>query len=160
MVEFEAAKIDAGLPIFNYAVGYDLTNSEPLMYEKYPGSINDVSQLQFMVEKVKGYGYKNIGFILDRGYFSKENLRFMDNNGFIIMVKGCKEFISEQVRKQPLKMIGKIRLLNSEYTEKQFTRLCIQQTQRKDMSIFIIVLRRLQGNGQDWKKVFRKCRVI
>ena len=30
-------------------------------------SINDVSQLQFMVDKIKGYGYKNIGFILDRG---------------------------------------------------------------------------------------------
>lgn len=102
MVEFGAAKVDTGLPIFNYAVGYDLNNSEPLMYEKYPGSINDVSQLQFMVEKVKGYGYKNIGFILDRGYFSKENLRFMDSNGFgfIIMVKGCKEFISDQIRKQ------------------------------------------------------------
>ena len=102
MVEFGAAKVDTGQPIFNYAVGYDLNNSEPLMYEKYPGSINDVSQLQFMVEKVKGYGYKNIGFVLDRGYFSKENLRYMDSNGFsfIIMVKGCKEFIREQVRKQ------------------------------------------------------------
>ena len=102
MVEFGAAKVDTGSPIFNYAVGYDLDNSEPLLYEKYPGSINDVSQLQFMVEKVKGYGYKNIGFILDRGYFSKENLRFMDSNGFsfIIMVKGCKEFISEQIRSQ------------------------------------------------------------
>lgn len=102
MVEYGAAKVDTGLPIFNYAVGYDLNNSEPLMYEKYPGSINDVSQLQFMVEKVKGYGYKNIGFILDRGYFSKDNLRFMDSNGFsfIIMVKGCKEFISGQIRKQ------------------------------------------------------------
>jgi len=102
MVEYGAAKVDTGLPIFNYAVGYDVTNSEPLMYEKYPGSINDVSQLQFMIEKVRGYGYKNIGFILDRGYFSKENLRFMDSNGysFIIMVKGCKEFISEQIRKQ------------------------------------------------------------
>lgn len=102
MVEFGAAKVDTGSPIFNYAVGYDLNNSEPLLYEKYPGSINDVSQLQFMVEKVKGYGYKNIGFILDRGYFSKENLRFMDSNGFsfIIMIKGCKEFISEQVRSQ------------------------------------------------------------
>lgn len=102
MVEYLAAKIDAGLPIFNYAVGYDLNNSEPLMYEKYPGSINDVSQLQFMVERVKGYGYRNIGFILDRGYFSKDNLGFMDINGFsfIIMVKGCKEFISEQIRKQ------------------------------------------------------------
>lgn len=89
MVEFGAAKIDVGLPIFNYAVGYDLTNSEPLMYEKYPGSINDVSQLQFMVEKVKGYGYKNIGFILDRGYFSKENLRFMDKNGFAFLLNRC-----------------------------------------------------------------------
>ena len=102
MVEFGAAKVDTGQPIFNYAVGYDLDNSEPLMYEKYPGSINDVSQLQFMIEKIKGYGYKNIGFVLDRGYFSKENLRYMDSNefSFIIMVKGCKEFIREQVRKQ------------------------------------------------------------
>jgi len=102
MVEYGAAKVDTGSPIFNYAVGYDVNNSEPLMYEKYPGSINDVSQLQFMVEKVKGYGYRNIGFILDRGYFSKDNLKYMDSNGFgfIIMVKGCKEFISEQVRKQ------------------------------------------------------------
>ena len=71
MVEFGAAKVDAGLPIFNYAVGYDLNNSEPLMYEKYPGNINDVSQLQFMVEKVKGYGSRNIGFVLDRGFLAK-----------------------------------------------------------------------------------------
>ena len=101
MVEFGAAKVDAGLPIFNYAVGYDVNNREPLMYEKYPGSINDVSQLQFMVDKVKGYGYKNVGFILDRGYFSKDNLRYMDSNGFafIIMVKGIKNFICDLVRK-------------------------------------------------------------
>lgn len=102
IVEFGAAKVDAGLPIFNYAVGYDVNNREPLMYEKYSGSINDVSQLQFMVDKIKGYGYKNIGFILDRGYFSKDNLNYMDSSGFsfIIMVKGIKDFISSQVRKQ------------------------------------------------------------
>lgn len=101
IVEFGAAKVDAGLPIFNYAVGYDVNNREPLMYEKYSGSINDFSQLQFMVDKIKGYGYKNIGFILDRGYFSKDNLSYMDNSGFsfIIMVKGIKDFISSQVRK-------------------------------------------------------------
>lgn len=31
IVEFGAAKVDAGLPIFNYAVGYDVNNREPLM---------------------------------------------------------------------------------------------------------------------------------
>ena len=100
MVEFGAAKIDTGAPVFNYAVGYDVYNSEPLVYEKYPGSINDVSQLQFMVEKVRSYGYKNIGFILDRGYFSKENLKYMDDNGFafLIMVKGMKEFVRNLIR--------------------------------------------------------------
>lgn len=102
MLEYGAAKVDAGLPIFNYAIGYDVNNREPLMYEKYPGSINDVSQLQYMIAKVKGYGYNNIGFILDRGYFSKENLKFMDDNGFafIIMVKGIKDFIHDQIRQQ------------------------------------------------------------
>lgn len=72
------------------------------MYEKYPGSINDVSQLQYMTAKTKGYGYNNIGFILDRGYFSKENQKFMDENGFafIIMVKGIKNFIHDQIRQQ------------------------------------------------------------
>ena len=74
MVEFGKAKTDVGTPIFNYAIATDTTNREPLFYEKYPGSINDVSQLEFMIEKAKGYGYKNIGFILDRGYFSKDNI--------------------------------------------------------------------------------------
>ena len=36
--------------------------------------------------------YKQIGFVLDRGYFSKDNIRYMEENGFsfIIMVKGCR----------------------------------------------------------------------
>ena len=102
MVEFGKPKVDTGAPVFNYAIGFDVNNEEPLTYEKYPGSINDVSQLQYMISKVKGYGYNNIGFILDRGYFSKENLRFLDANGFafVIMVKGIQDFINSQVRKQ------------------------------------------------------------
>lgn len=100
MVEYGAAKVDTGLPIFNYAVVYDVNNREPLTYEKYLGGINDISQLQFMIVKMKGYGYSNIGFILDRGYFSKANRKFMDDNGFafIIMVKAMKSFIHDQIR--------------------------------------------------------------
>ena len=68
-----------------------------MFYEEYPGSIVDVSQLQYMLEKAKGYGYKKVGFILDRGYFSKENIRYMDkyNYDFVIMVKGMKKLVRE-----------------------------------------------------------------
>ena len=95
LVEYGNAKVDAGLPIFNYSVACDSANREPLFYELYPGSLNDVSQLICMIDKAHGYGYRNIGFILDRGYFSKKNLAYMDQNGysFLIMVKGMKDFI-------------------------------------------------------------------
>jgi transposase len=81
--------------VFNYSIAYDTNNREPLFYEEYPGSIVDISQLQFMLEKAKGYGYKRIGFILDRGYFSKENIRYMDDckYDFVIMVKGMAELV-------------------------------------------------------------------
>ena len=79
---------NVGALVFNYSIAFDRNNSLPLFYEAYPGSIVDVSQLQLMLEKANGYGYKRIGFILDRGYFSKENIRFMDRCGyeFIIMI--------------------------------------------------------------------------
>lgn len=71
-----------------------------MFYEDYPGSIVDVSQLQYMLEKARGYGYKKVGFILDRGYFSKENIHFMDKTGydFVIMIKGMKMFVNELIR--------------------------------------------------------------
>lgn len=99
MVEFGHPKVDVGQPVFNYAVAYDTHNQEPLFYEKYPGSLNDISQLQFMLDKAFGYGYKKIGFILDRGYFSCENIQYMDKCGysFVIMVKGMASLVNELV---------------------------------------------------------------
>ena len=99
MVEFGHPKVDVGQPVFNYAVAYDTRNQEPLFYEKYPGSLNDISQLQFMLDKAFGYGYKKIGFILDRGYFSCENIQYMDKCGysFVIMVKGMASLVNELV---------------------------------------------------------------
>ena len=58
----ESPKVDIGFPVFNYAVGYDVNNREPLFYEKYPGSIVDISQLKLMLNKAQGYGYKKVGF--------------------------------------------------------------------------------------------------
>ena len=95
MVEFGHPKVDVGQPVFNYAVAYDTHNQEPLFYEKYPGSLNDISQLQFMLDKAFGYGYKKIGFILDRC----ENIQYMDKCGysFVIMVRGMASLVNELV---------------------------------------------------------------
>lgn len=99
LVEYGHPKTDCGLPVFNYAVAFDMDNREPLFYEKYPGSINDVSQLQLMVDKAAGYGYKKIGFILDRGYFSRANIRAMDQQGysFAIMARGMSDLVNSLV---------------------------------------------------------------
>lgn len=99
LVEFGKAKDDKGLPVFNLSIAMDKTNRVPLFYEEYPGSVTDVSQFTFMVDKVMEYQYQKVGFILDRGYFSKDNIRYMDANGysFIIMVKGCKSLVSSIV---------------------------------------------------------------
>ena len=98
-VEYGHPKEDTGAPVINYSVAYDRNNAKPLYYEDYPGSIVDVSQLQYMLEKAGGYGYENVGFILDRGYFSKENIHYMDKYGyeFVIMMKGMKELVKSLV---------------------------------------------------------------
>ncbi|MDO4623697.1 MAG: transposase [Eubacteriales bacterium] len=99
IAEYGHPKVDVGAPIFNYAIAYDTTNREPLFYEEYSGSINDMSQLEFMLEKAYGYGYRKIGFILDRGYFSRSNIRCLDAHGFsfIIMVKGMNKLVDSLI---------------------------------------------------------------
>lgn len=101
MIEIGHTKDGAMAPIFNYAVAYDNSNREPLLYEKYAGSIVDVSQLQYVIEKINGYGYKHIGVILDRGYFSAPNIRFMDKHGinFVMMLKGNKKLVDKLILK-------------------------------------------------------------
>lgn len=101
LVEFGHPKDNKGLPVFNVSLVFDKSNRVPLLYEEYPGSITDVSQFTYMVDKVLDYGYKRIGFILDRGYFSKENIRYMEENNFsfIMMIKGRKELVASLVEK-------------------------------------------------------------
>lgn len=99
LIEYGKPKNDVGLPVFNYSIAFDMKHREPLFYEKYPGSIVDTSQLKLMLDKAQGYGYKRVGFILDRGYFSKANIDYMDACGysFVIMVKGMAELVESLI---------------------------------------------------------------
>lgn len=99
LVEYGHPKDGKSGPVFNLSVAYDTKNREPLFYEEYPGSIVDIAQLQYMLNTARGYGYKHVGFILDRGYFSQANIHYMDSFGydFVIMVKGLKALVKETV---------------------------------------------------------------
>lgn len=99
IVEVGHSKENEEANIFNYAIAHDMNNQEPLFYELYPGSINDIAQFQCTVDKARGYGYKKIGFVLDRGYFSKDNIYYLEKNGynFIMMLKGKADLVQKWV---------------------------------------------------------------
>lgn len=97
MAEYGHAKEDNDIPIVNFSSGYDQDRSIPLFYEIYPGSIIDNTQCDVMVERAKEYGHENVGFILDRGYFSARNIKHLTKQGyaFILMAKGNAKFVKE-----------------------------------------------------------------
>lgn len=98
-VGFGKPKIDVGSGIINVALAYNTSNQIPMFYEIYPGAIPDVCQLKFAVMLAVEYGYKLIRFIIDRGYFSRENIEYIDANGyhFVMMVKGYNTLVASLV---------------------------------------------------------------
>lgn len=99
LAEYGHAKDNPDLPQINLSVGYNQTDEVPLFYELYPGSIIDNTECQKMVDRAKGYGCKDIGFILDRGYFSIDNIKYFERNDYdyVLMTKGNAVFIREAI---------------------------------------------------------------
>ncbi|WP_416327789.1 IS1634 family transposase [[Eubacterium] hominis] len=99
LAEYGHVKDNPDLPQINVSLGYDQTDQTPLFYELYPGSINDNTECEKMVERAYYYDCKNIGFILDRGYFSVRNIKFFENFGYdyVLMTKGNTKFVQKAV---------------------------------------------------------------
>lgn len=97
LTEYGKAKENEELPQINLSLAYNQTDDIPLFYEIYPGSIVDIAECEKMVERAKRYGIQEIGFILDRGYFSKKNIRYFEENkyDYIIMAKSNVRFLKD-----------------------------------------------------------------
>jgi len=104
MAEFGHAKGDNDIPQVNFSYAVKHSDATPLFYEMYPGSIIDNSQCTYMVDRAKDYGYQEVGFILDRGYFSEKNMRYFDDNGygFVMMIKIGSKMIEESLKEAML----------------------------------------------------------
>ena len=97
LAEYGHAKDRDELPQVNLSIGYNQTDQVPLFYELFPGSIIDNTECEKMMERARQYGCREIGFILDRGYFSLRNIRYFEkhNYDYILMTKGNAKFIQE-----------------------------------------------------------------
>ena len=117
LCEWGPSKINTGEKIINQAIAYDITNRIPLFYEVYSGSVNDTSEFKETVTRAHEFGYRNICFILDRGYFSISNIKEMDEKGFdfIMFVKGLKSTIAELVLKHKDEFVNKRKSFVEDY---------------------------------------------
>lgn len=86
LAEFGAAKDDPTQPQVNLAVAVNQTDSTPLYYDLFPGSIIDITECVQLIDQLHMFGYRNVGLLFDRGYFSETNVRELDCLGFEFMM--------------------------------------------------------------------------
>lgn len=90
------------LPQLNLGMYYGEKSGLPLYYRIYPGSITDKTHLKYMLEDTSLLSNKNVKFVMDRGFYSAENLRYMTEKTcrFVIALpntlKYCKELIQQR----------------------------------------------------------------
>lgn len=99
LCEMGHAKLNPAKPIVNLSIAFDEDNKIPLFYELYSGSIPDISCIETMINKAKGFGFNDACFILDRGYFSKNNIRNIVKQGydFLIAARNREGFIDDLI---------------------------------------------------------------
>ena len=99
LAEFGAAKEDESRPQINLAITVSQKDTTPLDYEVYPGSIVDMSECAYMLQRMHDYGYRNVGFMFDRGYYTEPNFQYLDGKhfDFIMMAQEDTVFIRELI---------------------------------------------------------------
>jgi len=87
------------LPQLNFAMYYGQQSMLPLYYCVYPGSVPDKTHLEYMLRDNGLIGCKGTKFVMDRGFFTADNLRRMNDAGtrFIISVPNSSLFAKDLI---------------------------------------------------------------
>ncbi len=77
------------LPQINLALLFGEESGLPFYYRKLPGNITDVKTVKQLMAEFDVMGYKKVRVILDRGFYSRENINelYKSHQKFIIGVK-------------------------------------------------------------------------
>jgi hypothetical protein len=77
------------LPQVNVLLVYDQVDQSPLYYQKMPGNMPDSRSVKKLLKKLADLDFKDVTYIFDRGYFSKEGIDILLKRkcGFIMCMK-------------------------------------------------------------------------
>lgn len=99
--EFGHAKDDKKLPVINTAYLVDEKTGIPIFYETFYGSLLDKSETEYTIDKMKAIGFSKIVLVMDRGYFTRKNMKILEENKYVFL---CPETI--KITKELIKTYG------------------------------------------------------
>ena len=80
LLEYGYTRSGENLMQLNFGLVLNYENSLPLYYKIFPGSLPDVRTLKNMMIELQSYGINHCFFILDRGFYSLQNIYELHNN--------------------------------------------------------------------------------
>lgn len=96
------------LPQINMGMYYGEETGLPLYYRIYPGSISDKTHLKYMIEDNTFTESGSIRYVMDRGFYSADNLRYLTDKGhrFIITLPGSLKYVKELISKHRSEIVN------------------------------------------------------
>ena len=97
------------LPQLNLGMYYGEDSGLPLYYRMYPGSIPDKAHLKYMAEDTGVISCKKTKFVMDRGFYSADNLMYLTEKGcrFVIALPMSIKYVKELVAKKGKEFINR-----------------------------------------------------
>lgn len=94
------SKSGVKLPIINTAIYTDEETEISIWYEHFSGNVLDKTQTPYSVEKANQLGYNKIFLMMDRGYYSFDNMKSVSDLGigFGVMLPETLEVVTETIR--------------------------------------------------------------
>ena len=96
------------LPQINMGMYYGEESGLPLYYRVYPGSISDKAHLKYMIADNEFINGKRTRFVMDRGFYSKENLQYLTEGGyrFVIALPGSLKYGRKLIGKHDQEIVN------------------------------------------------------
>ena len=97
VVEYGYNRDNESLPQVNYGMYYGEESRMPIFYCVYKGSIVDKSELPYMMQYNDILGIRNVCFVMDRGFFTEENIKSLAHQHRYIIGMGNGLKISKEM---------------------------------------------------------------